>query len=98
LGREGCDVSTLTDLKSALDEIKRPDRPLDIVFIGGDIHGPMLLEAIRAIRERDAKLPIVLITTEENRQSLMSTDDLGKFHILPNPFTYIELRQLVAEI
>ena len=71
----------------AMLDSERPDLVLTDIRMPG-LSGSQILAAVR---ERDAELPVVLMTAEANLQSAIDAVNLGAYHYLKKPFANDEL-------
>ena len=89
---------TLLTSSSATEgiELVRTESP-DVVIL--DVHLPDLsgLDALRRIRELDAKVPVIFITGHGTTETAIEATKLGAFDYLFKPLELAELRQLVAK-
>ena len=89
---------TLLTSSSATEgiELVRSESP-DVVIL--DVHLPDLsgLDALRRIRELDAKVPVIFITGHGTTETAIEATKLGAFDYLFKPLELPELRQLVAK-
>ena len=65
----------------------------DLVLTDWNMPGKTGLEVIQAIRAQDAKVPIIMITTEAEKQRVLEAVQAGVTDYLVKPFTQDTLRE-----
>jgi DNA-binding NtrC family response regulator len=86
---EGFDVATVQNPREALQQADEFDP--DIVLT--DIRMPAMsgLEILAAMRQRDAEVPVILMTAQASLQSAMQAVNEGAYYYLQKPFSNAEL-------
>jgi EAL domain-containing protein (putative c-di-GMP-specific phosphodiesterase class I)/CheY-like chemotaxis protein len=94
LRRDGHDVVTAGDGSEAMRWLAQPSS-LDAIV--SDIRMPQMngLDLLRAVRERDADLPVLLITAEPDVASAMEAIDHGAYKYISKP---VDLEQLTSSV
>ena len=69
----------------------------DLVLTDWNMPGKSGLEVIGDIRSRDAKVPIIMITTEAEKSRVMAAIQAGVSDYLIKPFTADSLREKLAK-
>lgn len=94
LERAGFEVELMANGADALACLAR--RPIDVVL--SDIGMPQMggLEILRAVRERDLDLPVVLITGAPDLQSAIDAMEYGAFRYLVKPATPEHLIETIS--
>jgi two-component system response regulator HydG len=93
---EGFDVATTVDGAEALQQLST--RPADLVLV--DLRMPTVtgLEVLRAIREVNARVRVVLMSGYATIDSAVMAVKLGAMDYLTKPFDLQRLRQLLSEV
>jgi EAL domain-containing protein (putative c-di-GMP-specific phosphodiesterase class I) len=89
----GFEVATAADGASALRELGA--RSFDVVLTDVLMPGATGVDILRAVRERDLDLPVVLVTGNPSVESAVSALELGALHYLVKPVTTGELLRCV---
>ena len=69
----------------------------DLVLTDWNMPGKTGLEVIKEIREKDAKVPIIMITTEAEKSRVIEAIKAGVSDYLVKPFTSETLREKVTK-
>ncbi|TWU00650.1 Transcriptional regulatory protein ZraR [Botrimarina colliarenosi] len=95
LGDRGVTVTSAFTAQDGLDEIERdpPDAVLLDVMLP-DISG---LEAVKLIRERDPRLPVIFVTAAESSDTAIEAMKHGAFDYLQKPIDLARLEELVDQ-
>jgi EAL domain-containing protein (putative c-di-GMP-specific phosphodiesterase class I)/FixJ family two-component response regulator len=93
LRREGFETSLAKDGREALAELQR--REFDVVV--SDVSMPYMsgLELLRAIRQRDLELPVILLTGMPSMEAALEAKRHGALHYLSKP---VDNARLVATV
>ncbi len=77
----------------------RPSSPgqFDLVLTDWNMPGKTGLEVIKEIRAKDAKVPIIMITTEAEKSRVLAAIQAGVSDYLVKPFTPDTLREKLAK-
>jgi DNA-binding NtrC family response regulator len=86
-------VETAVNGEEALDKIAQT--AYDLVLLDLRLPGMGGLEVLRAIRESDAKLPVILLTAHGSVESAVEAMRIGAINYLQKPFAPRELREAV---
>lgn len=89
----GFDVATAADGASALRELGA--RSFDIVLTDVLMPGATGVDILRAVRERDLDVPVVLVTGNPSVESAVQALELGALHYLLKPVKTEELLRCV---
>ena len=73
-------------------------RPYDIVLADWNTRGRGGIDLIRALRDLDPEVPIVMITAETTRKNVQAAIDAGVTDYLAKPFTHENLLAKLARI
>jgi EAL domain-containing protein (putative c-di-GMP-specific phosphodiesterase class I) len=94
LGGLGYDVTTAADGREALELLAKT--PFEVIV--SDIAMPELdgIQLLRAVRQQDAEIPVVLITGAPDVSSAMQAIKLGALLYLTKPVDLEELKTVVA--
>jgi EAL domain-containing protein (putative c-di-GMP-specific phosphodiesterase class I) len=87
------EVTVVEDGERAVDELRTTQ--FDVVLT--DVRMPKLdgLGVLRAVRERDLDVPVILLTGAPDMSSALAAIELGAFGYLPKPFDIEHLRSLL---
>ncbi|SLM47314.1 Acetoacetate metabolism regulatory protein AtoC [Nitrospira japonica] len=93
LAKEGYDVETASDGKTALERIT--DRPPDLVM--SDIHMPSLdgMSLLEELRSRNQDVPVILMTAFGSLKTAVDGLRSGAFDYLSKPFIVDDIRLVV---
>src|SRR5580692_11315705 len=93
LGNAGFDVVQAADGREAIGQLERGE--FDVVV--SDVMMPNMtgLELLRAIRQRDLELPVILLTGMPNVEAALEAGRHGALHYLAKP---VNNSQLVAAV
>lgn len=69
----------------------------DLVLTDWNMPGKTGLEVIKEIRAKDAKVPIIMITTEAEKSRVLAAIEAGVSDYLVKPFTPDTLREKLAK-
>ena len=69
----------------------------DLVLTDWNMPGKSGLEVVQAIRAMDAKVPIIMVTTEAEKARVMQAIEAGVSDYLVKPFTADTLREKLAK-
>src|SRR6185503_1727334 len=94
LGDAGVEVLTAAGGEQALGLIN--DRGIDCIVTDLAMPGLSGLELLAAIRERDAKLPVIVLTAHGNERVAVQAMKAGAWDYLAKPFSNDELKLVVA--
>ena len=72
---------------------KAGGRSFDLVLTDWNMPGKSGLEVVQAIRAQDAKVPIIMVTTEAEKARVMQAIEAGVSDYLVKPFTAETLRE-----
>ena len=91
----GCDVTTAVDGVDAIERLIA--EPVELII--SDIGMPRLtgLAFLRAVREHDLDVPIVLMTGAPGLETAMEAIEYGAFRYLVKPITLDRMRQVVRD-
>jgi two-component system chemotaxis response regulator CheY len=80
---------------TTLDE----NNDLSIVLLDWNMPGKNGFECLQAIKasEKHRNIPVMMVTTENNKQNIMNSLKAGAVHYLVKPFTIEELKKRVLE-
>jgi two-component system, chemotaxis family, chemotaxis protein CheY len=81
----------VADGEEAIKMFKPGD--FDLVLTDWNIPGKNGLEVIQEIRKQDAKVPIIMVTTESEKSRVMQAINAGVSDYLVKPFTADTLRE-----
>lgn len=96
LEKNGCEVIEAENGKEVVMQVLK-DKPdgviLDIVMpeIGG-------IEALQTLKEIDADLPIIMLSSAGTPQKLMTTLQLGALDFIQKPYTSAQIKKAVEAI
>ncbi len=96
LHREGFDTRSFTSpikMLEALDQNEIPDLVLADLMMPG-MNG---IEMMEALRDRNAAVPVIIMTAHSSVQSAVEAMRLGAFHYLQKPVNLEEMRVLIAK-
>ncbi len=96
LEKEGFNVTTIMDFKSAENIIKKED--YDIYFIDLVLPGGKGIDLIRLIKELDKKGIVIIITGYPSLPTLVDSIRLGTYDYLKKPFFQNELKKILGLI
>ncbi|MEW5803486.1 MAG: response regulator [bacterium] len=96
LEAEGYSISTAQNGRQALDKIKKGD--FDLIITDKNMPEMGGVRLLRAVREEDPEVKIVLITAFGGQKSYVNAMELGADEFLNKPFRIEELKQFVANI
>lgn len=87
LRRAGFEVEAESESRAALARLSSPDR-FDVLL--SDVGMPSMngIELLRAVRERDLDVPVVLMTGAPGLESAIKAVEYGAFHYLTKPVAY----------
>jgi two-component system response regulator HydG len=90
---EGFDATVFQNAREAIEQFDtlRPDVVLSDIRMPG-VTG---LEVLSAVREKDAEVPVILMTAQASLQSAMKAVNEGAYYYLQKPFSNDELILLV---
>lgn len=69
----------------------------DLVLTDWNMPGKSGLEVVQSIRAQDAKIPIIMVTTEAERDRVLQAIQAGVTDYLVKPFTADALREKLAK-
>jgi len=90
---EGCIVEAVCDGEAAIQAIR--SRTFDLVVSDIDMPGRTGVELLRAIREHDVDVPVVLVTGAPRLETAMSAIEYGATHYLAKPVDFARLRSII---
>ncbi len=85
------EVTEAADGDEAVDKFKPGD--FDLVLTDWNMPGKSGLEVTQEIRKKDAKIPIIMVTTEAEKSRVMEAIEAGVSDYLVKPFTAETLRE-----
>jgi len=91
---EGYEVESASDGAEAVERIANR---FDVIVSDIQMPGMDGLQLLRAVRERDLDVPVILMTGNPTLQSAMRAIEYGALRYLSKPFATEELLQLVEE-
>ncbi len=96
--QEGYDVVVADDGAKALYELEHADPPVDLVVLDLMLPGMSGYDVCRAIRERDDRLPILILSARTLAEDKMQAFDLGSDQYMTKPFALPELLARVRNL
>jgi two-component system response regulator HydG len=93
---EGFDVATTVSGEDAMKQLR--ERPSDLVLVDLRMPGITGLDVLRAIREANARVKVVLMTGFGTIDAAVEAVKLGAMDFLTKPFDLPRLRQLLAGV
>lgn len=89
-GDRGYVVETVADGAAALDAVRRATPALVLLDI--EMPGVDGVTVLRAIRAREPRVPVIMVTGDESRRTAAEVMALGAFSYMPKPvrLTYLE--------
>ena len=91
----------VTDVTEAADgtEAVKMFKPgeFEMVLTDWNMPGKTGLEVVQEIRAQDAKVPIIMVTTEAEKGRVMQADPVGLSDYLVKPFTAATLRETLEK-
>jgi len=94
LTRSGCSVTSCTHGREALAVLS--EETFDVMVSDIEMPGITGLKLLRAVRERDLDLPVVLVTGNPGLESAVEALEYGAYRYLIKPVSSLELRSVVA--
>ena len=86
---EGFEVEVRTSGRQAIDEWESIDP--DIVLTDIRMPGVTGMDVLEAVREKDAEVPVILMTAQASLQSAIEAVNHGAFYYLQKPFSNVDL-------
>ncbi len=96
LEKEGYDVTSFQDAESMLAALETG--PFDLVLLDIMLPGMSGEEALAAIRQRQLKTPVMMVTAKNSIETRVSTLGLGADDYIAKPFNMQELLARVSAI
>ncbi len=96
LSREGFDVQSFVNPIKMLAAFDHDDIP-DLVLADLMMPGMNGIEMMEALRDRNAGVPVIIMTAHSSVQSAVEAMRLGAFHYLQKPVNLEEMRVLIAK-
>ncbi|MGH9346602.1 MAG: sigma-54-dependent transcriptional regulator [Vicinamibacterales bacterium] len=93
---EGFDVATTVSGEEALKQLR--EQPSDLVLVDLRMPGVTGLDVLRAIREANPRVKVVLMTGFGTIDTAVEAVKLGAMDFLTKPFDLARLRQLLATV
>jgi EAL domain-containing protein (putative c-di-GMP-specific phosphodiesterase class I) len=99
LGDVGCEVHQASDGREAVALLRNGDGSGDFDAIISDISMPGMtgIQLLRAIRERDGDVPVVLMTGDPSLETAVQAIEFGALRYITKPFSTKVLSQTVEE-
>ncbi|MCA9323438.1 MAG: sigma-54-dependent Fis family transcriptional regulator [Planctomycetes bacterium] len=91
----GLEVVTATDGDAALAQLE--DHSPEVVLLDIVLEGESGLDLFRRIRQLDARLPVIFITSEDSSQTAIEALQLGAYDYVTKPIDVKNLRRVVDE-
>ena len=95
LSNEGYQVRTAPTGEAGIDEVK--NKVPDLLIMDVKLPGINGLEALSAIRELDATLPVVIMTAFGTMETAIEATKLGAFDYVLKPFDIPDMLALIAQ-
>ena len=89
-------TSSGAEALNVLEELARRDRPVALIVSDHRMPEMTGIQLLRAIRSRDADVPVVLVTGSPDLESAMQAVRLGALLYLTKPIDMEELKQVMA--
>jgi CheY-like chemotaxis protein len=94
------DCIALGDAENALHQLKNGQVPADLIFL--DLNMPMMdgrqflaeLKSSESLRE----IPVIILSTSSNRETIQETRKLGAFDFLTKPTSFTGLKSILKSI
>ena len=93
---EGFDVTTTVNGEDAMKQLR--ERPSDLVLVDLRMPGITGLDVLRALREANPRVKVVLMTGFGTIDTAVEAVKLGAMDFLTKPFDLARLRQLLATV
>jgi len=91
------DISVAFDGKEALEIFKEKQNELDIILTDWNMPEMNGLELVKAVREINKEIPIVMITTEGGKSSVVEALQAGVDNYVVKPFTPHTLKEKLGQ-
>jgi len=92
---EAVGVSSAVEASGGIEALERfQPGQFDLVLTDWNMPGKTGLEVVREIRAQDANVPIIMVTTEAERQRVVQAIEAGVTDYLVKPFTADTLEKL----
>jgi two-component system chemotaxis response regulator CheY len=73
-------------------------QPFNIILMDWNMPNMLGIDAVKAIRQAGVKTPILMVTTEGERQNVITAIQAGANSYLVKPFTGDDLRERIEQI
>jgi len=93
---EAVQTKEAADGREALELFER--EPFDLVILDWNMPGPSGLDVLRTIRARDRQVPVIMVTTEADREHVLKAVHLGANDCLIKPCESESLRAKVDKL
>lgn len=95
LGKDNCDVATVSDCDEMLEKIEQWPRQFDAVIIEESMQGGKGMSLLHAVRNRTRRLPIVMVTRDGTWEGCARALAEGALNYLQFPLNPNELRRTI---
>lgn len=96
LRRDGLDAEAFVNPMPMLERVDRGDAP-HLILADLMMPGMNGIELIEALRDRDLKIPLIIMTAHSSVQTAVEAMRLGAFHYLQKPVNLEEMRTLLGK-
>lgn len=95
LSQHGHRTCLAADSATALEQAARTPYAVDLVIADLALCRESGLQLLRELRQRDPRLPVILLSAAPDTASYLEALRLGVYEYLPKPLDFTELRQVV---
>ena len=94
-----CEVEEAENGPAALRTLEEFGEPIDLILLDWNMPGMSGLELLRLLKSspRYQEIPVMMVTSESEKSSIIEAIQAGAAHYLVKPFTIEELTKRVLE-
>ncbi|HEY9685510.1 MAG TPA: response regulator [Coleofasciculaceae cyanobacterium] len=92
-------ADNITEAGDGVEGVKMAlSQPFNIILMDWNMPNMLGIDAVKAIRQAGVKTPILMVTTEGERQNVITAIQAGANSYLVKPFTGDDLRERIEQI